>query len=332
MTQGVTPFPDQLSSALFGRVTGRIRADLDRAALEAVTGRRADVTLAANGQNGQVARVMRLADAQEAASTRLALGTGRYEQAGAALRTIRATADAVRQTALTAADAGAGAIAAAGQDARGALAGVLGALNTSFDGRALFAGASADGTAVAGADALLAGTAAAMAGAATPADKRAALDAYFAPGGGYETTVYSGADTDAAALKLPDGTTLPALPRADAEGVRDLLKGLAVLAHSSELPPMAMADWVRQGTDLIGGASEAVVAAEARIGSGLSRLEAAEAQLADERLNASRALDRLVGRDAYEAASETQDLETRLQAAYTLTSRLTRLSLTSYLR
>ena len=332
MTQGVTPFPDQLSGALFGRVTGRIRADLNRAALEAVTGRRADTTLAVNGQNGQVARVMRLADAQEAASTRLALGTGRFEQAGAALRNIRATAEGLRSTALTAVDAGAGAIAAAAQDARGALAGVLGALNTSFDGRALFAGASAEGAAVASADALLAGTAAAMATGTTPDEKRAALDAYFAPGGGYEADIYRGAASDAASLALPDGTRLPAPPRADAEGIKGLLQGLAVLSHSADLPPMAMADWVRQGTDMIAGATEEIVAAEARIGSSLSRLEAAETRLADERLTASRALDRIVGRDAYEAASETQDLETRLQAAYTLTSRLTRLSLTSYLR
>lgn len=329
---GINPFPDQLSNALFGRVTGRIRADLDRAALEAVTGRQSDVTLAANGRNGQVARIMRIADAQEAAATRLALGTGRFEQAGAALRNLRASADDVRTAALTAADAGTGAIANVAGVARETIAGALGALNTSFDGRRLFAGASGDAPAVATADVLTAATTAATAGATTPADKRAALDAYFAPGGGFDTDIYLGEGADAAPLRLPNGTRLSALPRADTEGVRNLLKGLTILAQSTELPPMAMADWVRQGADLIRAGSEAVVAEEAKIGTSLSRLDTARETLADERLTAESALDRIVGRDAFEAASETQNLETRLQAAYTLTSRLTQLSLTSFLR
>ena len=328
----VTPFPDQLSGALFARLTGRIRADLDRTALEAVTGRRSDTTLAAGGRNGQVARVMRLAEAGEAAATRLALGTGRYEQASAALRSIRASADAVRMGALTAADAGPRAIADTARAAAQALTGVLGMLNVSFDGRRLFAGADASALVVASADALSAGAEAALSGAVTPEDKRAALDAYFGPGGGFETDVYRGGAEDAAVLRLPDGSPLSALPRGDGEGIRDLLEGLVMLANATELPPMAMADWVRQGADLIRGGAEAVTAEEARIGASLSRLDEAAGQLAEERLTAKAALDRIVGRDAFEAASETQALEQRLQAAYTVTSRLGRLSLTSYLR
>jgi flagellar hook-associated protein 3 FlgL len=209
---------------------------------------------------------------------------------------------------------------------------VLGALNTSFDGRNLFSGAASDRAAVAPLQTLLAETGAAISGAATPADKRAALDAYFAPGGGYDSSVYGGATEDAAALTLPDGQEAPSLMRADDEGLKNLLKGLVVLAHTVDLPPMAMADWVRQGADLIASGGEAVVAEQARVGATLSALGRAEASLAEDKLIAGRTLDRIVGRDVFEAASETQALEQRLQAAYTLTSRIGRLSLTNFLR
>lgn len=324
--------PDILSSARLADVTSRLRGDLDRAALEAVTGRRSDVTRAANGQLGQVHRAHRAVETSDAVRTRLALVTGRYAQGAAALRGVREATEGIGLEALTNATAGerSGVLASAGT-ARSTLGAVFSALNTRSGGRSLFAGAAAGQPALAPPAEVLAEVDALLTARPDAASKRAALSAYFAPGGGFDAR-YTGAGEDAAPVVLPSGLELPPFMRADTQGIRDLVQGLVVVAHAVELPPMEVAAWVRQGTDLIRAGRDALVGEEARLGLSLTRLGEAVAKEADAELVAARTLDRITGRDAFEAASETQGLETRLEAAYTLTSRLGRLSLTNYLR
>ncbi|WP_031551136.1 flagellin [Parvularcula oceani] len=329
----IRALPDLLSSSLFSSVTTRLRADLDRSAMEAVTGTRSDVTQASGGKLGQVHRVRNILDQSNATQTRLALVTGRYTHASAALKGAREAVGTLGVEAITnAVSQSASAIKASSDAARSAMGAVVTALNARFDGRSLFAGAAAGQPALAPAEAMLSEIGTALSVAPDAASKRAALDAYFAPGGGFEASAYGGADSDAAKVVLPDGTTLPPAMRADSQAAKDLLKGLAFVVHGIDLPPMEVVDWVRQGADLIRSGTEALTLEEARLGTALKRLGEATEREADGRLVAAETLDRIVGRDAYEAASETQRLETRLEAAYTLTSRLGRLSLTNFLR
>ncbi|MEM9422282.1 MAG: hypothetical protein AAF986_07245, partial [Pseudomonadota bacterium] len=58
----IRALPDLLSTSLFSRVTADLRNNLDRSAIEAVTGRQSDLTAAAAGQNGQVHRAQMAID------------------------------------------------------------------------------------------------------------------------------------------------------------------------------------------------------------------------------------------------------------------------------
>lgn len=329
----IRALPDLLSSSLFSRVTTDLKNDLDRAAIEAVTGRQSDVISAAGGRVGQVNRVQRVIDQSEATQTRLGLTAGRYNQASTVYEALRKGTENIGVDALKAAMSGdrTGVVASA-NTAQSTLGAAFTALNTRFDGRSLFAGNEGSNPALAGVGELNNAIDAIVGGAGTTADKMAAIDAYFAPGGGFDTDIYQGGTEDAAQVTLPGGFQLSSIERVDNSAFRDLIQGLTILTSSFKLPPQDIVDWVRQGANLIRSAQDELAVSEAQLGDTLNRIDEAVEREKDELVIASETLDRVVGRDAFEAASETQNIETRLQAAYTLTSRLGRLSLTNYLR
>ncbi len=329
----IRALPDLLSTSLFSRGTSDLRNNLDRAAIEAVTGKQSDLTAAAAGQNGQVHRAQMAVDQSQATQTRLALTAGRYTSAAAAYEAVRKGTENVGVDALQAATSGdrAGIVATA-NTAESTLGLVFGALNTRFDGRSLFAGDAASNPSLSNLDTLLADMDAIATGSGTTADKLAAVDAYFAPGGTFDTSIYTGGTGEAAPVVLPDGTELPPIENANSDAFRDMMKGLAITAQAYKLPPVDYVDWVRQGADLIRSAQDELVVSEAALGDTVNRIEDAVETENDQLRLAAETLDRIIGRDAFESASEVQDFEARLQAAYTLTSRLGQLSLTNYLR
>ncbi|MEM9421612.1 MAG: hypothetical protein AAF986_03745, partial [Pseudomonadota bacterium] len=209
---------------------------------------------------------------------------------------------------------------------------VFSALNSRFDGRSLFAGDAASNPALGDLSQLLSDIEAIATGTGSVADKMAAVDTYFAAGGTFDTTIYQGGTGDAAPVTLPSGFEVAPIDTANESAFKNMIKGLAITAQTYKLPPVDYVDWVRQGADLIRSAQDDLVVAEAAVGDTVNRIaEAAETEKDQLRL-AAETLDRIIGRDAFEAASEVQDFEARLQAAYTLTSRLGQLSLTNYLR
>ena len=324
--------PDSLSAALMARVTQRVRGDLDRSAMEAVTGERQDVNRAVNGQLGQVHRLRRTLDDAQSVSARLAVSQTRFATASSALTAMRESTQALGLEAASAAVAGG----AAGVDAFAATAremvkAVASHLNARTGGRSLFAGAGADGPALAPGEAILDQLDALGAGAVTAADRSAAISAFFAPGGGFDAA-YQGAAERAAEAPLPDGSALPGLPKADDPAFRALFEGLALIAAAGEVPEHQATDLATRGADALRRAGEGIVVLEASIGVASERVTAAEARQADEVRTSGEMLARLTGRDSFEAASETQQLESRLEAAYALTARLSRLTLTSFLR
>ena len=324
--------PDTLSAALMARVTQRVRGDLDRSAMEAVTGERQDTTRAVNGQLGQVHRLRRTLDEAQGVSARLAVSQGRYTTAAATLAAMRTSTEGLGLEALNAAVAGgATGVGAFAETARETIKGVASQLNTRVGGRSLFAGAAADGRAVAPGEAILADLDALGANLATAAARAAAIDAYFAPGGGFDAA-YQGAGTAAGEAPLPDGSRLPGLPRADDEAVRTLLKGLALIAAAGQAPESEAVSLASLGADALREGSEGLTVWEARLGAASERIVAAEARQADDIRVTGETLARLTGRDTFEAASEVQQFESRLEAAYALTARLSRLTLTSFLR
>ena len=215
---------------------------------------------------------------------------------------------------------------------------MVNALNTQAGGRSLFSGTSTDSAAVASADILLATLENEIAiSAPTTAQVVESIVAdWFAPGGGFETTGYLGSPQSLGIVQVSNSTETGSPPRADDQRIRDMLKATA------------MAALVARGTLAIGTAQEAallkrsgteilqadrgLVELQAEIGVEEQKIERAGAENAAEEASLSYARNELLAVDPFESATELRDLESRLQALYAITSRLSRLSLAEYFR
>jgi len=128
---------------------------------------------------------------------------------------------------------------------------------------------------------------------------------------------------------------LPAPVTADAEEIRDFLGALALgglLGRGIFLgDPAEQGALARLAGESLFDADSRLVDLQADIGSMEAQLERATVEVAAESDSLTIARSKLIEIDPYEAAIELQNAETQLQTIYTITARLSRLSLTQYL-
>jgi flagellar hook-associated protein 3 FlgL len=220
--------------------------------------------------------------------------------------------------------------------ARAAFRDMVGQMNTTLAGTPLFAGAAGQGPALAPADAMLAALETAAAGATTAAQVAAAVDAWFAPGGGFDMSGYQG-DTGAPPTRTIDGgETVTLSARADGPALRGALRS-AALAALAGAGSLALTATERTGT---------LIAARANLLSNATDLTSLQADLGRAEEQVDTALARHTARatawgimqtdlqsvDPYVTASRLKEVEAQLDTHLTLTARLSQLTLTRYLR
>jgi flagellar hook-associated protein 3 FlgL len=221
--------------------------------------------------------------------------------------------------------------------ARRAFADTVGYLNTQVAGQSLFAGTATDGAALAPADAILADLDALAAGAATAADAIAAVEAYFAkPAGAFYGAGYVGAPDDLTPVDVGEGQRLDYGMRADQDEIVAVLRGLgiaAVVAGGAFAGDQAerMALMGEAGSRLLA-AKEGVLDLRSAVGSLQEAIEHAKAERVSERETLGLARARIVATDPLEAASAYQTLQVQLESIYTVTSRLTNLRFSNFMR
>ena len=330
--------PDLLSSNRVARQLAAVNADLTRASTELATGLRADPVEAAGGDPTRLYALERDIAAVQTRRITVDLAAQRAGTAQSALARVENAAAAIGVD--LAAAAARGDLASAeriGATARDAFETAVSALNARFGERALFAGAGA-GPAIAPADDIL-GEIAARVGAATDAASAvAAIDDYFfSDPTGFETTGYIGSSSDASAVELDDGERLEYAVRADDDAIRATLSALAKSVAAAENFAPALQDAGRLG--LFAAASEDALAARenmiavgADLGIAEERIERAAVRLEAERTVLATARSAIISRDPFEAASAFTAIETQLQTMFAVTSRLSSLTLTNFLR
>lgn len=210
-------------------------------------------------------------------------------------------------------------------------------LNTQAAGRSLFAGTATDTLALNPAEDILNAVKGAIAGLTTATDIRDAVVAWFDPGTtGFDQVAYRGSDTTIAGWPVGPQEAVDIPITAADPALRDLLCGLALAALAGEdtVPGLASAE----RTALAEMAGERLVQAgdgltDLRSGLGTieARIERAATTSATEQglLNAARA--EITAADPYEVATALEDAQTRLETLYSITARLSRLSLADYL-
>lgn len=212
----------------------------------------------------------------------------------------------------------------------------IGLLNTKVAGRFLFSGAAGQDRPFAEAGTILDALAASLSPAASVSDIRAQVEAWFSIGGGFDTIAYQGGDAATGRIKLGDGISVrPEVPGTE-QALRESLAGLAIAALGEKLASTLSATQMRS---LLSSSATALMSAEttrvvlqARIGTTQARVDEAKVQANAKAATLQIVRNDLLAVDPYETAIALEAATQRLDALYLVTARLSRLSLTEYLR
>lgn len=224
----------------------------------------------------------------------------------------------------------------AGERAKAGFKDAIGLLGSKIAGRQIFSGVAGDQRPFASSDDILGAVASSVPPNASAADIQAHVNAWFAEGGPFENIAYTGADAAANATALGDGHSVHLEVTGTDKGIRDSLAGLALGALAQTLAPDLglndMRNLLGAGADALGSSAESRIALQARIGAQEAR--AADALARAEARAASLQIIRteLLEADPYETAMALESATQKLDALYLVTARLSRLSLTEYLR
>lgn len=221
--------------------------------------------------------------------------------------------------------------------AEGALETIVSLLNQNVAGQSMFSGAATDRAALVSAQQIQADIDAIVAGAPDGMTALASIDFYFNdPTGGFATTAYTGSVNNGPDIRVGDGEVISTPIRADDAAIRETIRNLTVIAS------IANGGFAGSQTDqrimLLDGATQNLTTSDSLIqlreatGYDQERLELAAARNEAQRSQLSIARVDVANVDPYETASRFQELQGQLEKMYTVTSRLSQLTLTNFLR
>ncbi|MBS0123646.1 flagellin [Thetidibacter halocola] len=314
----------------------RLREEMDVLAVEVATGFVKDKGAHLRGDvSGLLAidRSLERLDTFRFANAEAALLTGAMQQAlGEIQERAQSTSQTLISAELTPSEALLGTMS---RDARDALGQTLGALNRSVGGRFLFSGTATDRSAMPDLETMMTELRTAVTGLTTATDIQAALDAFFAPGGTFETTIYQGSGTGIAPLRLGENERATLDIKATDDALRAILKPLAMASLASEpglvIPVSEKVKMLSTSGEGLLGAQQDIVELRGGLGALEGRIEENTARIESERTATQLARLDLVGTDQYETATRYENVRSQLESLYAITVRSQRLSLTEFL-
>ena len=327
---------DMAQSFLLRRQNTDLKTDLQRLTSELSSGNAADLGKHIGGDYGPIAGIdSSLARLQgyKSATSEAALLSGSMQTV---LGTVESMSSSLAPILLAASSAGSTAqISSVAGEARQKLGTAVALFNTDVGGRALFAGMSTDQNAIADEDTLLAALDTEIIGATSAQDIDTRVTAWFNSATGYGAVGYLG-NSPLSPLAIAPGETADLGFTAADPGIRDTLKGLAMAAL---LDRGALAGDTQARADLARRAGENLVSSQssranmaARLGTAEGQIEAAATRNSAETSSLQIARNGITGVDPYETASKLEATRQQIEMLYTLTSRISRLSLVDYLR
>lgn len=330
---------DLSQSLLLRKDNARLRQDLLTATRELSTGRRENVFQVLGGDVAPLADIEVGLARSVGYLNNIAEQRLRYGAAQAALASIRQIASEISgPLVLVQETSDSDLVRNAGRDAMARFDTLVSTLNTTAAGASLFAGVSTDSPALADARTILdvLEGEVVLSGAATASDVTIAVEAWFAPGGGFETLGYVGGSPISNGLSVSETAVAePLMTAADPE-VRNLLSAFSLSALIGRgtlgTNPDEQAKLARDSGLRLLTADEGLVELQAAIGTQENRVERAEVETRARKGVLEMARTELIGVDPFEAATLLQATEGQLESLYAMTARLSRLSLTDYLR
>lgn len=313
-----------------------IRQDIDRLTTELATGQVADIRDVLAGNYSYLTDIERrgnILDAYSVATSEAVLYAGAMQNA---LGLVDHFGSDLFSSLLIAGNSAIGvSVSNTSAEARSALEGMIGAINTSSAGRYLFSGAAVDQPSLADADTLLTALRTAVAGAATPDDLLADAEAWFADPAGFEATLYQGGPDAISPFGLSQSDNVTLDIRAVDPKLREVIKLAAVAALANDVSfGFGVQDqselFSKSGQGLLN-AQESIIALRASVGFVESRIEQIAARNSAEATSLEFAKINLLEVDPYEAASRLEEAQFQLQSLYSVTVRMSQLSLVNFL-
>lgn len=212
---------------------------------------------------------------------------------------------------------------------------VVSVLNTNVTGRYVFSGTASDTPPLPEPEAILSTLTAELVGATDAADVIARVDSWFDDPAGFEATTYAG-DTARTDIRIADRESVSIEVTALDPKLRDTMKGYAMAAllkdglfagdlSARSVITAAAGERIVQGDQNLAVLAADLGTVEAKIGDAATRNDAERAAL-------ELARTELIAADPYESASALEAVRSQLETLYTLTARLSSLSMTDYMR
>ncbi len=210
------------------------------------------------------------------------------------------------------------------------------AVNTTLGNRSLFAGTATDTIPLADPDAMMASLSSALAGSVTLNDVQTAIDTWFDnPTGGFATMGYQGDTGPAMSRRIDMDTSVAIDGRADDPALRSLLKAAATAALAGD-PGLGLSDDIKSNLLRSAGlqmltAAQPLVNMQARLGLSEATIEETTVRHTAQKTAYGLMRNDLVSADPYDTAAELEQVQRQLETHYTLTARLSKLSLVEYI-
>lgn len=329
-----------------------------QAEVEVATGRHADAFKSLGARSIEALSTRAMFDRTEGRIESNTLLQNRLDLMASTLGNIREAAQDVLTMVVTNADADSADPQFLQQTAREAYDTIAAFMNTSYNNKSFFAGIDSNqtpinawNTADAGSglkpsDVMSALVGGGITDAADAAAKIAEVKAAFNgtptnPAHAFEETFYNGTAlmnggtaNPRLTAQIDENYTIDYGVQANDDGLRDLMRGLAMLATTD---PADIGDkdaynaWVGAASAALGSGVSAVLGAETRTGTMQKLVEDANARLSAKYEVLSLHISDLESVDPYEAATRLTSAETQLQASYAVTARLSRLSFLNFM-
>lgn len=224
----------------------------------------------------------------------------------------------------------------AAKSARDSFSEMVSTLNRRIGSTSLFAGTQTDGAALADSETMLADIVATLPATATTADVQAAVDTWFDdPAGGFVTIGYIGGVTGAPERLVGQSETVNLVATAESEGVRSLLKSMALGAVADAASGAIDAETKAELVQISG---VELVSASADFNGLRAQLGSAEAFVAEQIVEHDAQISSfqimkndITAADPYETAIRLQEVQQQLETQFAITARLSGLSLANYL-
>lgn len=320
---------------ILARQGADLRGQVLRASQEVASGKHADIGLALRGDFSPLlaidASLTRLA-AFRATATDAALHTAAQQSAVTGLSQL---ASGFSTALLGARDVSTPAqIATLAADARGRLESAIGLLNTQASGRSVFAGQATDTVPLRAADDMLAALEVVSAGATTAGQVAAAVATWFDDPLGYGAFYQGGAALTGGPIAAGEEADLSTTAMDPA--IRATLAGFALAALLDRgilggIPEERARLAATAGQDLTR-SEEARITLSARIGTVEAQIETARTRNAAEEIVLGIVRSEIGSVDPYEAATRLETVRAQLESLYLVTARVSRLSLTEFIR